>query len=159
PKSAGGTKIDPDREGRRRVGVRVDGEIVRGWPTPSGKLEFWSRTVAEWGWPELAIPTYVKSHVHPEKLAPDAMPLIWTVRVAVHIHTRGANAQWLDEIADTNPRWRHPSGASRLGIARTGDVVRVETEIGHFVVKAWITEGIRPGVVACSHHMGRWKPE
>jgi hypothetical protein len=25
------------------------------------------------------------------------------------------------------------------------------------VVKAWVTEGIRPGVVACSHHMGRWK--
>jgi hypothetical protein len=35
--------------------------------------------------------------------------------------------------------------------------VRVETEIGYFVVKAWVTEGIRPGVVACSHHMGRWK--
>ena len=43
------------------------------------------------------------------------------------------------------------------GIARTGDLVRVETEIGHFVAKAWITEGIRPGVVACCHHMGRWK--
>jgi len=35
--------------------------------------------------------------------------------------------------------------------------VRVETEIGHFVVKAWVTEGICPGVVGCSHHMGRWK--
>jgi len=35
--------------------------------------------------------------------------------------------------------------------------VRVETEIGYFVLKAWVTEGIRPGVVACSHHMGRWK--
>ncbi|HUQ33464.1 MAG TPA: hypothetical protein VM095_15185, partial [Pyrinomonadaceae bacterium] len=35
--------------------------------------------------------------------------------------------------------------------------VRVETEIGYFVVRAWVTEGIRPGVVACSHHMGRWK--
>jgi hypothetical protein len=35
--------------------------------------------------------------------------------------------------------------------------VRVETEIGYFVVKAWVTEGIRPGVVGCSHHMGRWK--
>ena len=39
----------------------------------------------------------------------------------------------------------------------TGDLVRVETQIGHFVVKAWVTEGIHPGVVACSHHMGRWK--
>lgn len=41
----------------------------------------------------------------------------------------------------------------------TGDLVRVETEIGHFVLRSWVTEGIRPGVVACSHHMGRWKPD
>ena len=40
---------------------------------------------------------------------------------------------------------------------RTGSLVRVETQIGYFVVKAWVTEGIRPGVVGCSHHMGRWK--
>jgi hypothetical protein len=44
-----------------------------------------------------------------------------------------------------------------MGGVRTGDLVRVETAIGYFVVKAWVTEGIRPGVVACSHHMGRWK--
>jgi anaerobic selenocysteine-containing dehydrogenase len=159
PKAPGGTRIDPDEEGRRRVGVRVDGEIVRGWPTPSGKLEFWSPTVQEWGWPELAIPTYVKSHVHPDKLAPDQMPLISTFRVPVQIHTRSANAKWLDEIAHTNPLWIHPIDAARVGVRKTGDLVRVETDIGHFVVKAWITEGIRPGVVACSHHMGRWKPE
>ena len=35
--------------------------------------------------------------------------------------------------------------------------MRVSTEIGYFVVKAWVTEGIKPGIVACSHHMGRWK--
>ncbi|TMQ17661.1 MAG: formate dehydrogenase, partial [Deltaproteobacteria bacterium] len=72
------------------------------------------------------------------------------------IHTRSANAKWLDEIAHTNPLWIHTRDAARLGVA-TGDLVRVETELGHFVVKAWVTEGIRPGVVACSHHMGRWK--
>jgi anaerobic selenocysteine-containing dehydrogenase len=74
----------------------------------------------------------------------------------VHIHTRSANAKWLDEIAHSNPLWIHPQDAGRLGVD-TGDLVRVETEIGHFAVKAWVTEGIRPGVVACSHHMGRWK--
>jgi anaerobic selenocysteine-containing dehydrogenase len=76
----------------------------------------------------------------------------------VQIHTRSANAKWLDEIAHTNPLWLHPSDAARLTV-QTGDLVRVTTEIGHFVVKAWVTEGIRPGVVACSHHMGRWKLE
>ena len=33
------------------------------------------------------------------------------------------------------------------------------TRIGHFVISAWRTEGIRPGVVAASHHMGRWRLE
>jgi hypothetical protein len=33
----------------------------------------------------------------------------------------------------------------------------VNTEIGYFVARAWVTEGIRPGVVACSHHIGRWR--
>ena len=74
----------------------------------------------------------------------------------MHIHTRSANAKWLDEIAHTNPLWLHPQDAAPLGV-KTGDLVRVETEIGHYVVKAWVTEGVRPGVVACSHHMGRWK--
>jgi len=35
----------------------------------------------------------------------------------------------------------------------------VSTRIGHFVISAWRTEGIRPGVVAASHHMGRWRIE
>jgi len=151
--------LDPDAEGRRRVGVRVEGEILRGFPTSTGKLEFWSRVLHDWGWPELATPTYVKSHVHRQNLAQDQMCLISTFRLPVQVHTRSANAKWLDEIAHTNPLWIHPGDAARLGVERTGDLVRVETEIGYFVVKAWITEGIRPGVVACSHHMGRWKPE
>ncbi len=149
--------IEADSEGRRRVGIEVDGQVVRGFPTPSGRLEFWSRTLAEWGWPEVAIPSYIKSHVHPQNLDRDQMVLISTFRLPVQIHTRSANAKWLDEIAHTNPLWLHPSDAARLGDVRTGELVRVETEIGHFVLKAWVTEGIRPGVVACSHHMGRWK--
>jgi anaerobic selenocysteine-containing dehydrogenase len=146
---------EPDAEGRRPVGVSVDGEILRGFPTPSGRLEFYSSTLAAWGWHDVALPTYMKSHVHPDHLEPGQQVLISTFRLPVHIHTRSANAKWLDEIAHTNPVWIHPSHAERVGV-RTGEPVRVETEIGHFVAKAWVTEGIRPGVVACSHHMGRW---
>jgi anaerobic selenocysteine-containing dehydrogenase len=148
--------LDNDSEGRRLVGIDLDGTIVRGFPTPSGRLEFFSRTLKEWGWSECALPTYMRSHVHPQQLEAGQMVLIPTFRLPVHIHTRSANAKWLDEIAHTNPLWMHTSDASRIGV-RTGDLVRVETEIGHFVVKAWVTEGIRPGVVGCSHHMGRWK--
>ena len=145
-----------DSDGRRAIGVQIDGVVRRGFPTPSGKLEFYSPTLAQWGWPEMAIPGYTRSHVHPENLQPGEMPLIPTFRLPVQIHTRSANSKWLDEIAHTNPLWIHPIDAKRISVA-TGDLVRIETRIGHFVVKAWVTEGIRPGVVACSHHMGRWK--
>ena len=147
---------EPDPEGRRPVGVSVDGVVRRGFPTPSGRLEFYSRTLAEWGWAEHAVPGYIRSHVHPEALEDDQLVLISTFRLPTQIHTRSGNAKWLDELAHTNPLWIHPRDAERLGVA-TGDLVRVETEIGAFVVKSWVTEGIRPGVVACSHHMGRWR--
>jgi anaerobic selenocysteine-containing dehydrogenase len=147
---------DPDSEGRRAAGVRVDGRVLRGFPTPSGRLEFYSSTAASWGWPEYALPTYIRSHVHPDALEEGQMVLISTFRLPVQIHTRSANSKWLDEIAHTNPLWIHPDDAERVGLG-TGGLVRVETEIGHFVLKAWVTEAIRPGVVACSHHMGRWK--
>jgi anaerobic selenocysteine-containing dehydrogenase len=89
-------------------------------------------------------------------MKPDEMCLISTFRLPVQIHTRSANAKWLDEIAHTNPLWLHPRKAAEIGV-QTGDLVRVETHNGYFVVKAWVTEGIKPEVVACSHHMGRWK--
>src|SRR5258708_36128093 len=96
------------------------------------------------------------SRLHRENLQPGEVPVTPTFRLRVQIHTRSANAKWLDEIAHSNPLWIHTRDAQRIGVT-TGQLVRVETRIGHFVVKAWVTEGIRPGVVACSHHMGRWK--
>ncbi len=146
-----------DEAGRRPVGVMVDGTVRRGLPTPSGRLEFYSSTIAGWGWPEHAVPGYIKSHVHPDNLADGEMVLLSTFRLPTQIHTRSANSKWLDELSHTNPVWINPSDAARLGVSATGDLVRVSTHIGYFVAKAWITEGIRPGVVACSHHMGRWK--
>ena len=147
-----------DAEGRRAAGVMVDGVARRGFPTPSGKLEFYSSTLAAWGWPELAVPTAVESHVAPSALdaAAGEFALVPTFRLPVLIHTRSGNAKWLNEIAHANPLWIHSSDAARLGV-EVGQLVRVTTEIGHFVVPAWVTEGIRPGVVACSHHMGRWR--
>jgi anaerobic selenocysteine-containing dehydrogenase len=147
---------EPDPQGRRPIGVQVDGVVRRGFPTPSGRLEFYSSTLAAWGWGAQAVPGYIHSHVHPDSLAPGQVPLIATFRLPVQIHTRSANAKWLDEIAHTNPLWLHPQDARSWSV-ETGDLVRVETAIGYFVLKAWVTESIRPGVVACSHHMGRWK--
>jgi hypothetical protein len=148
----------PDGDGRRAVGVMVDGVARRGFPTPSGKLEFYSSTLAAWGWPELAIPTTLASHVDASVMdrSRNEFALIPTFRLPILIHTRSGNAKWLNELAHSTPLWIATADGERMGIA-VGDMVRVVTEIGYFVVRAWVTEGLRPGVVACSHHLGRWR--
>jgi len=140
------------------LGVEVDGKACAGFPTPSRKLEFYSRTLKDWKWPEYAIPGYIKSHVHPGNIDVKGgeMLLLPTFRLPTLIHTRSGNAKWLYEISHSNPVWINPKDAQRLGV-ETGDLVKLQTEIGYFVDKVWVTEGIKPGVVACSHHLGRWR--
>jgi anaerobic selenocysteine-containing dehydrogenase len=72
------------------------------------------------------------------------------------IHSRSGNAKWLAEISNRNPLWMHTSDADRFAF-KNDDLLRVNTEIGYFVAKVWVTESMRPGVVACSHHIGRWR--
>jgi len=134
------------------------GERVEGFKTPSRKLEMWSSTLVEWGFEEHALPGYIRSQVHWRELDREAgeMALLPTFRLPTLIHTRSGNAKWLQEISHTNPLWVHPSDAERIGL-RNGELCRVTTAIGYFVPRVWITEGIHPGVVACSHHVGRWR--
>jgi anaerobic selenocysteine-containing dehydrogenase len=84
------------------------------------------------------------------------MLLLPTFRLPTLVHTRSGNAKWLNKISHSNPLWLHPEDARRLGVA-TGDLPKVATETGYFVDKVWVTESIRPGVIACSHHLGRWR--
>ena len=142
------------------VGVAIDGEARAGFPTPSRKLEFYSRTLKEWKWPEYAIPGYIRSHVHRDQInfEQGEMLLLPTFRLPTLVHTRTGNAKWLYEISHCNPVWLHPSDARRLALT-TGDLVKIATSIGYFVDKVWVTEAIRPGIVACSHHLGRWRLE
>src|SRR5262249_14700389 len=125
--------------------------------TPSRKLELYSRTLKDWGWPDHTLPGHIESHVHPSRMTGEHdFVLVPTFRLPTLIHTRSGNSKWLNEISHSNPVWLHTSDARRLGL-ETGDAVRVSTEIGYFVSRAWVTEAIMPGVVACSHHLGRWR--
>jgi anaerobic selenocysteine-containing dehydrogenase len=148
------------RKGGKTVAVIVDGKARVGFNTPSKRQELFSKTTVDFGWPEYAIPNYVKSHIHPEQLdaAKGEIVLVPTFRLPTLIHTRSGNAKWLNEISNRNPLWMHTSDAELWGI-KTGDLVRVSTEIGYFINRAWVTEGMRPRVVACSHHIGRWRRE
>jgi anaerobic selenocysteine-containing dehydrogenase len=141
-----------------RLAAMVDGVARRGFNTPSRKLELYASDVAEYGWPEMATPTYARTHVHHALIdhRRGEYVLLPTYRLPTLVHTRSGNAKWLNELSHTHPLLVCPQDAERIGVA-TNDLVRVETEIGWFVIKALVTEGIRPGVVAASHHMGRWR--
>jgi anaerobic selenocysteine-containing dehydrogenase len=158
-----GTITDPKglvlKDGQR-VGVMVDDVARVGFGTPSGKLEFFSPTLRDWGWKEreYVLPWPLKSHVHPDEIdrQKGEMLLLPNFRLPTLIHTRSANAKWLYEISHANPVWMHGEDAKRIGV-ESGELVRVETEIGWFIDKVYVTEGIKPGIIAMSHHLGRWR--
>jgi anaerobic selenocysteine-containing dehydrogenase len=141
------------------IGVQVDGKNYGGFPTPSKRQEIYSQTIADFGYPEHVTPGYrIKSHVHLDNMdqSKNECVLLPNFRLPTHIHSRSANSKWLTEIAHRNPIWIHTKDAKRLGV-NNGDLLKITTEIGWFVDKVWVTESIKPGVVACSHHIGRWR--
>ncbi|MCD9188927.1 MAG: molybdopterin-dependent oxidoreductase [Pyrinomonadaceae bacterium] len=142
----------------KKIGVFADGKARVGFPTPSRRQEFYSTTLKDWKWAEYAYPVYIKSHVHPETYdkSKNEITLVPTFRLPTLIHTRSGNSKWLNEISHRNPLWISVEDAKNWDI-RTGELVRVNTDIGYFVNRAWVTEGMKPGVVACSHHLGRWR--
>ncbi len=138
--------------------VVIDGEAKTGFKSPSKKLEWYSQTMDDWGWSDESIPTYLKSHVYWRDLDLEGNEriLLPIFRLPTLIHTRSGNAKYLYEISHGHPLWINPKDGDALGFA-TGDMIRISTDIGWFVMRAWRTEGIRPGVIAASHHMGRWR--
>ncbi len=161
PAALARASVDPDEEivrsGGVPIGVLVNGIAVTGFPTPSRRLEFFSQTLVDWGWPEHAVPRYVPGHVHWRDLKREQgeFDLLPNFRLPTLVHTRSA-VKWLYEISHENPLWIAAADARQYGID-TGDLVKVRTRIGYFVTRAWVTEGIRPGVLGMSHHLGRWR--
>jgi anaerobic selenocysteine-containing dehydrogenase len=163
-KQLAGSKVDKTTEviskDGKPIGVMVNGKALTGFPTPSRKNEFYSQTMVDWDWPEYATPKYIKSHIHNDVLdkSKGEYVLVPTFRLPTLIHTRSGNAKWLVEISNRNPIWMHPDDAAKWGF-KTGDLVKMNTDIGYFIDKVWVTQAMKPGVVACSHHIGRWRRE
>jgi len=108
---------------------------------------------------------HIVTHVHHDYMTEEnAFALNPIFRLPYNIHTRSVNAKWLMEISQNhNPIWIYEGDAKRLGIKR-GDAIKLRVvdtvsgiEVGYFVGMAIPTQATRPGVVACSHHSGRWR--
>ncbi|MFT7859525.1 MAG: molybdopterin-dependent oxidoreductase [Sulfurimonas sp.] len=162
---------------KHSIGIDINGKLHTGFHTLSKKLEFFSEWFAEWKWPEYAVPVYprnegelkkmehVVTQVHHTMMEGDNEFALNTVyRLPYNIHTRSVNSKHLMEISQNhNPVWIYTKDAEKLGIKR-GDAIRVKVtdtvsglDSGYFVAMAVPTEATRPGVLACSHHAGRWK--
>ena len=80
----------PSRHRRAaQIGALVDDIASSGFNTPSRKLELYSETLAEWGWPEFATPAYASDHVHHSLIdhAQGEYALLPTYRLPTLIHT------------------------------------------------------------------------
>lgn len=163
---------------RKSIGVEVEGKVCQGFHTEDKKLDFYCDWLAkDYQWPEYAIPIYPRSNyeiddmihvvtqVHHTMMDGDNEFALNTVyRLPYNIHTRSVNSKHLMEISQNhNPIWIYTNDAEKLGIKR-GDKLKVRIvdtvsnlESGYFIAMAVPTEATRPGVLACSHHAGRWK--
>jgi biotin/methionine sulfoxide reductase len=143
-----------------------DGGIVRAFrrdpdktplPTPSGKIEVTSATIAGFGYPDCP--------GHPAWLPPterfaSQMALRFPLQLianqpATRLHSQldfGATSQ-ASKIRDREPVRIHPQDAAARGIAN-GDIVRLFNDRGASLAGAVLSEALRPGVVQLS--TGAW---
>lgn len=136
------------------VGQEIGGEVYRGFKpdkvNKSGFLEFYSELMKAKGMP--VFPTYTPIPEH-TAMAKDELNLT-TYKVAVHTHSRTAHCKWLSEIYHDNPGWMNPKTASERGL-KDGDAIRVYNKLGEMRTHVRVTEGIIPGIIAVSYHVGR----
>jgi anaerobic selenocysteine-containing dehydrogenase len=151
-------------------GARLEEVLERGWirmqhppapfaaggfPTPSGRCEFWSERLARQGLDPLPdyLPPYESAQSDPVLAA--RYPLALISPPARHfLNSSFANVASLVAI-EREPRCEiHPRDAAARGIA-DGDQVAIFNDRGRFLVRARVSDRIREGVVLA---WGLWWP-
>lgn len=130
----------------------MDGYEVKGFPTPSRKIEIYSETIEQEGFDPL--PTYREPDQSPFG-DPDMFkkfPLILTTgaRILYYTHGQHRNIPVLKEKIPEPCAEVHPKTANRFGI-RNGDWIIVESNRGQINVKALASEDMMEGVVSIPH--------
>lgn len=162
---------DPDTREPVPIGILVDGVAKKGFATPSRKFEVHSHFVQQKGAAvgkvinPLPIYDPIPDHA---RLEPGHLIMI-SFKWNVHNAHRTMQSKWLQEIVHSNPAWVNTRTARTLGI-RDGDWIEVVgyrpntdtvpggdgSELGRIRVRAYVTEGVHPSVIAISHNAGRW---
>ena len=164
---------DPKTGKPAAIGILMDGVAVRGFKTPSRKLEVRSELIAELGRGVAKqiepLPVYRPIPDLARGLDDDQLIMI-SFKWNVHNAHRSMQSKWLMEIVNSNPAWMHPSTAERMGLKdgdwievtgfrpREGEVPRADgSAVGSQRTQVRVTEGVHPQVLAFSHNAGRWQ--
>ena len=124
-------------------------------PTPSGKIEIFSRALHDMGRPDdiPAVPKYIQEWESP--FGPEAAKYPLSVighHYLSRVHSTLEGVDWLEE-AFPQRLFINPVDAGERGL-KSGDLVRIWNDRGASVVKCRVTPRIRPGVVALPQ--GAW---
>jgi len=150
-----GTAVDKNgvvSKNGKVVGIKRQGKIRVGFPTHNRLINVRVDEWAKYGFNPM--PTFKQIPWH-KTMAEDDL-ILTTYKINVHKQSRTASVKWLAEIMHTNPVWMNTETGRALGI-KTGDLVRIESGVGHMVTKAYVFEGIHPKVVAIPTAFGHWE--
>jgi len=125
---------------------------IKGFGTPSGKIEIYSETLEKYGYDPLPTPRDSPYGIFAETEATKDYPLILTTgaRSIEYTHTQMRNIPQLRAILPNALAEIHPSTAAKYGVA-DGEFVFVETKKGKIKIKVKCSEDIMPGVISIPH--------
>jgi thiosulfate reductase/polysulfide reductase chain A len=141
-------------QGGKVVGVAVGGKVVKGFATPSLRVELYTKGLADKkdlnGKVVDPLPVYEPREWQPS----DEFPLyLINWKEANHTHSRTQNNPWLLEIKPSGPLVIHPDTAAKYGF-KDGDEVWIESPYGKVKGKAKVSERMHPEVVGLQHGWG-----
>lgn len=124
------------------------------FPTPSGKIEIYSHTIARMNHPLIPpIPKYIETWESLNDPLAREYPLqLITPHFRLRAHSQFDNLPWLRDL-QTQALTINTLDAGSRGIGE-GDMVRVFNDRGEVVIAARVTERIMPGVVSLPE--GAW---
>lgn len=134
--------------GSRCYDINEEGQIN----TPSGKIEFYSETLAEAGFDPMPVykePTQ-SVEVNPELAREYPLTLLTGARMLEYTNYQMKNIPEIRQLAPDPEVDIHPDTAAALGVA-DNEMIQLETRHGQILSRIKITEDLGPGVVSIPH--------
>jgi thiosulfate reductase / polysulfide reductase chain A len=128
--------------------IYVDEGVELSFDTPSGKVEFWSDQLKEYGFDP--VPRYT-----PPDKAPEGFFMLITGRSPVHTFSRTQSNPYLADLMKENEVWVNAATAAKLGL-KNGQVVKLKNQDGVVgqPVKVKATQRIRPDTLYMVYGFG-----